>query len=153
MKFLKVFLMVTGTFSLIIACGNGGGGGGGTTSTGISYTGSTSQATLTQNNSQDITTGAYQGGQTGVAAVSLGGVQSVEENKITRPRPFMVYQGLERALHEIDIASHSGGGSSGIVTNDSDRINGDCGGYADYTIKYDTPHNLDPFKFGTNLFI
>jgi hypothetical protein len=127
---LAVLLVVS-----LTACGGGGGGGGGGGSpSGISYTGLTTEATIDENNAEDLSTGAYQGGQTGAAFGSVGAIQAGESGPVGRPRTLKVSQVLEDALHKVDMTSRSGGTFVGAIYTESDTIYGDYGGSASYTI-------------------
>ena len=128
-----VFVIALGLMTIV---GTGGGGGGGDGSpSGISYTGLTTEATIDENNAEDLSTGAYQGGQTGAALGSVGAViQGGESGPVGRPRTLKVSQVLEDALHKVDMTSRSGGTFVGAIYTESDTIYGDYGGSASYTI-------------------
>lgn len=117
----------------LTACG--GGGGGGESSSGITYTGLTTEATIDENNAVVLSTGAYQGGQTGAALVGgVGAVQVGEDGSVGLPRPLKVSQALESALHKVDMTSGSLGTLVGAIYTEKDTIYGDYGGSASYTI-------------------
>ncbi len=118
---------------VVAACG---GGGGGSNDSGLSYTGSTSRAVITENNAGDIATEAYQGGKAG-SPLDITGVVRHGDNGGPVPRILGTFRALENALNKADIESFSRGITSGAVQSESDRILGDCGGYADFTINYD----------------
>jgi hypothetical protein len=120
----------------LTACGGGGGGGGGSPA-GTSYTGLTTEATIDENNAEDLSTGAYQGGQTGAAFGSVGAIQVGESEPVGRPRTLKVSQVLEDALHKVDLTSRSGGTFVGAIYTESDTIYGDYGGSASGTINVD----------------
>jgi hypothetical protein len=62
-----IYAITTACLSTLISgCGSGGGG-----SSGLTYTGSTSPATLTSSNSATLVAGAYTGGNSGIL---IGGV-------------------------------------------------------------------------------
>ncbi len=146
MKILKGLTLVIAMSFLAIGCGSGGGGGsssggggGGGSTPGISYTGNTSQATVTQSNAQDLSVGAYQQGQTSTAIGAMGVTSSSVRSNITRPRVLKVSQVLNNAIKKIDVASYSSGNNSGAIhsgaiVNDTGTFNGDCGGGSDYNI-------------------
>lgn len=118
------------------ACGGGGGGGDGSTA-GISYTGLTTQATIDENNAEDLVTGAYQGGQVGAAIGSLGAIQAGESGPVGYSRMLKVSQVLEGSLRQVDLMSISAGTFVGAIDTESDTIYGDCGGSASITISGD----------------
>jgi len=117
----------------LTACG--GGGGGGESSSGITYTGLTTEAAIDENNAVVLATGAYQGGQTGAALVgSVGAIQVGEDGSVGLPRPLKVSRALESALHKMDMTSRSAGTFVGAIYTEKDTIYGDYGGSASYTI-------------------
>jgi len=120
-------------FLSMYACGGGGGGGGGASS-GVTYTGSTSQATIVQTNAVDIAKGAYTGGQTGAAAGSVGSVQEIEVN---RPNYLQLAQAMEEVIRQIDVYAPPGVVELGEIVSESDSIPGNCGGNASYAIQID----------------
>jgi hypothetical protein len=117
----------------LTACGGGGDGGGGSPA-GISYTGLTTQATIDENNAEDLSTGAYQGGQTGAAFSGVGAIQAGESGPVGRPRMLKVSQILGDALYKMDLTSISGGTFVGAIHTESITFYGDYGGSASGTI-------------------
>lgn len=120
----------------LTACGGGGGGGGGAPAT-MAYTGLSSQAAIDENNAQDLTTGAYQGGQIGDLFGGIGAIEAIESGPIGQPRAVKVALVLEDSLHKVDLTSRAGGPSVGAVASDSGVIDGNCGGNASFTIRVD----------------
>lgn len=120
------------------ACGGGGGGsdGEGTPPT-ISYTGLTTQAAIDENNAEDLSAGAYQGGQIGDVFSSVGAIQALEPGPVSQPRMLKVAQVLEDSLHKVDLTSSFGATMVGAITTDSGIIDGNCGGNASFTIRVD----------------
>lgn len=118
------------------ACGGGGGGGG---AAGISYTGSTSQASLTIGNGEEISTIAYQNGGTGqglgTVLSSLAGVEPAQPNN--SPKTAALAKILAGTINKIQL-------STDVVTNsramrtDSGSFTGNCSnGTASYSISFD----------------
>ena len=139
---LKLMRMVSTSVMIFLAmfmsaCGDGsdsdGGGGGG----GITYTGITAQATIDDTNVVDLSIGAYQGGETGMAMGTLGAVQTTDHNQIGRSRVLKLVQSSEGAILQVDVNASSGVVVSGASVTESDTIPGDCGGNASYTIEVD----------------
>ncbi len=119
----------------LAACG-GGGGGGGEISSGIYYTGLTNEAMIDENNAVILSTGAYQGGQTGAALVgSMGAVRVGEDGSVGIPRTLKVSRILEDALYKVDMTSRPAGAFVGAIYTETDTIYGDYGGSASYSIK------------------
>jgi len=128
---LAVFLVL-----FLTACGGGGGGAGSSSST--SYTGLTTQATIDENNAEELSTGAYMGGQTGSAiGGTVGVIQSGECGLAGRPSMFKVVQVLEGSLHKVDFMSRTYGTFVGEIYTDSATIYGDCGGSGSITLSVD----------------
>lgn len=121
----------------LTACGGGGGGGGGGSLSGISYTGLTTQATIDGNNAEDLSTGAYQGGQAGAAIGSVGAIQTGESGPVGHSRMLKVSQVLEGSLRQVDLMSRSAGTFVGAIYTESNTIYGDCGGSASFTVSVD----------------
>ena len=136
-KVFSMFVFLALTVSVLLtACGGGGGGGsdGGGGSGGdssISYTGSTSQATVNSTNAEQIATSGYQGGSSGAL---FGVVQSGMGGSIEQSRLLMVAQALETAIREVNISE---GIVAGAIQTGSRTVNGNCGGSYSYTISYD----------------
>lgn len=139
---LKLMKMVSISVMLFLAmfvsaCGDdsdsdGGGGGGG-----ITYTGITAQATIDDTNAVDLSIGAYQGGDTGMAIGTVGAVQTADHNQIGRSRVLKLVQTSEEAILQVDVNASPGVVVSGAIVTESDTIPGDCGGNASYTIEVD----------------
>ena len=112
----------------LVACG-GDGGEGGVSPFVISYTGLTTQATIDENNAEDLSTGAFIGYIAG-SAVGLESVQSAGQERIGQPLTLRLPQALEEALHRLDITSHLGGAVVSAILCESRTLDGDCGGSA-----------------------
>ena len=129
-----VGVIALGLMTIVGTGGGGGGGGGASTPTGISYTGLTTQATIDENNAEDLAVGAYEGGHTGGAVGGIGAIQSGESVHVDRPRMLKVSQVLEGSLRQVDLMSRSSGTFIGAIYTESGTIYGDCGGSASYSI-------------------
>lgn len=114
-----------------------GGGGGSVGTSGISYTGLTTQAVVTENNAQDLSAGAYDGGSTGVLFASAGAVQVVRNPLAGHPRTLRISQTFEAAILQVDLVSGPYGTYAGAIQTDSDTVSGECGGTGSYTISVD----------------
>ena len=128
MIFLAMFLSACGGSS---DSDSGGGGGG------ITYTGVTAQATIDDTNAVDLSIGAYQGGDTGMAIGTVGAVQTADYNQMGRSRVLKLVQTSEEAILQVDVNAPPGVVVSGDIVTESDTIQGDCGGNASYTINVD----------------
>ncbi len=128
----KLLLIISlPTLLFIYGCG-GGGGGGGSAGSGITYSGSLSQATIDGNNAETIATGTYTGGQIGSV---VGGFGAVRETGIDRPRYLQLTQAIEEAIRQIDVHAPPGVVVSGAVSEFNDSIPGSCGGSASFSIQ------------------
>ena len=81
-RIVATFVVVL-AMTVVYGCSGGGGGGGGG-STGITYTGITTQAVIDQNNAEEIAIGSYEGGNIGS---SLNIVGAISENSISVKQP------------------------------------------------------------------
>lgn len=126
-------LLVIPLILVLVSCG-GGGGGGSSSASSISYTGSTSQAVITQTNGEEIAYSAYQNGGTGN---TLGGVLAVvqdQDKPLSRPRMLVLSQALENSIDHISLDHDRDNLSTGATVSDSETLPGGCGGNANYTI-------------------
>lgn len=137
--------MVMTFFFAILAshgCG-GGGGGGGAVPAGVTYTGLTTQATITDTNAELLTTEAFEGGEPGTAIGVFAGVSSENNNAIHQSRLIRLTRILEGAMLQVDVASAAGDPVISAVQQASETIEGDPGmcasgpGSATFTISYD----------------
>jgi hypothetical protein len=118
----------------LTSCGGSSGG----SSSGISYTGLTTQATVDQNNAEELSTGAYSGGSTGSAiGGTLGVIQTGQPEPEGYPRVLKVAQVLEGTLDKVDFMSRAYGTFVGEVYTESEKIYGACGGSASVTVSID----------------
>lgn len=130
-KIGMLFLIISLSFFMsMYGCG-GGGGDGATSSSGVTYTGVTTQATIDSSNAENIATGAYQGGAIG-GAVGLGAVQ---QEQATQPIYLNLSLTIEEAFRQIDLSASTGVVNAGATINQSDTMNGPGGGNAQFTIQ------------------
>lgn len=119
----------------LTGCGGGGDGDG---PAGITYTGLTTQATIDENNAEDIATGAYQGGATVEEFGDIMGVvQDGEDGYIGRPRCLVLSEALEKAFRRVDVTSVSGVVAYGAIVTVSETEDGSCGGSMSWTLSLD----------------
>ncbi|MBW2108915.1 MAG: hypothetical protein JRI36_09660 [Deltaproteobacteria bacterium] len=144
-ELLRILCLVSlsSIFALFIGgCGGGGGGGDGSVTAssddnGIAYIGLTSQASIDENNAQQLTGESYEGGKLASSLASLGAVSVESQDHLGRPRVFEFSQTMENALRSIDLTSRAGGTFAGAVYHTSGTIYGDCGGGVFYDIDVD----------------
>lgn len=138
-RWFKGFAGLAALFALA-ACGGGGGGGGGGGDAGLTYSGVTTQAALTDANSAELTSGAYRGGDIsgslgGALASASGGV--AEANPAT-PRPLVISafigKVLEGAKGNLTVANPN---QRAVVALPVEEIPGTCGGTARYSLFVD----------------
>jgi hypothetical protein len=129
--------------SLMLLTGCGGGGGGGAAPVGITYTGLTSQASITDSNAQVLTTEAFEGGDAGTAIGVFAGVASEGDSPIRHSRLIRFTRTLKEAMLQMDVTSAAGDPVASAVQQASETIHGDldmCAdgpGSATFTMSYD----------------
>ena len=128
-KIPKLFLFTFAFLAVLAGCG-----GGGSSSTSISYTGSTTQAVITQTNGEDIAYNAYQNGDTGNTLGTVIGVEQILNASPTRPRMLVLSRALKESVAHISLDHNQNGLSLGATVSNSSSIPGGCGGHAVYTI-------------------
>ncbi len=118
------------------ACGGGDGGDGGTT--GISYTGVTSQASLTISNGEEISTSSYQNGSSGQGlGTVLSSLSEVEPGQQKNsPKTATLTKTLAGAINKIQLSTDVSAISRAVQT-ERESITGDCGGTANLIISID----------------
>jgi len=117
-----------------IGCSGGGGdGGGSSTPSSITYTGSTSQATITSSNAGTLTQDAYSGGSMG----TLFATGSTAVGEVNHPRTFQVTMALEKAVSGMNLSAARYESILGASITRSGSTTGSCGGSASYSITYD----------------
>jgi hypothetical protein len=131
-------LILVAVFSLLLeSCGGDGYGDGSSGgSSGVTYSGKTTAASITTSNGEEIATGAYQNGGTGQ---SLGTVLALElpgSHHNGEPRAAILAKALASAAHQIDPATITAPSSNHAIQYGSGTIFGGCGGYASYTTNY-----------------
>ena len=116
---------------LVAGCGGGGGGG----SSGFSYDGNTSQAQLTQANSQEFLEVTLDGSESGDAFTSSSAraptASSSDLDVVTLGRL------LKDSVGRIGTGSVPGGPMTSDLQSDSDSETGPCGGSLSYSITFD----------------
>jgi hypothetical protein len=119
-------------------------------SSGISYTGITTQAVIDETNAEDIAIGALVGGQKGAELDVFGAVQTNEASAINCFPMLKVSQILEESLRRIDLTSISDGTFVGAT--ETGTIDGTCGGSASITITYNESTFVFSGSMGFNNF-
>lgn len=121
-------------FALVSGCGGGSG------SSGLSYTGSTSPATLTPTNSAQLVGGAYTGGSSGIIIGGVtAGLTDYDYGASRRPRSLVLSEALIKFVHLATVDNTlARPETAATVTNiPSSTINGNCGGTATVNGSYD----------------
>jgi hypothetical protein len=122
-----LFVALSATL-MLAACGGGGSGGGNP-----SYSGITTQATITTENAQEIAVGAYEGGQAGqvlVSPLSSGAAPMADSSRL------LTFAAMTRDLAQsIRPAVRGSGVTPQAIVTVTDSIPGTCGdGHADINI-------------------
>ena len=126
-------LAVAGACAIaLVACGGGGGGGGPSS---ISYTGSTTQATIDGSNATALAGSAFASGDAGASANVLG-VASGSVSQPVEQRSIKIANVLQSAIGKIDLQSLPTT-AVGTVQTESQTVAGPCGGSFSYTISVD----------------
>lgn len=116
----------------LAACSGGDGGG----EAGVTYTGVTTQAAVTDANAVDLTTTAYQGGNSGGSFALVGvGTDSAEGTGEGTARAIAVSRVLEDAVRAARFGPHTSSQvASGATVSVSDSLpDGNCGGTASFS--------------------
>jgi hypothetical protein len=123
--------------SVAVACGNSGGDSG--TSSGLTYSGDTSQAVITSKNVQAIAANPMDTGSGGVVISGIPGINNT--NQATRRPIFMgVAMVVKSAIAEMDQQSVADQDPSSAIQ--ADTYPGSCGGEYSYNIQYDRYTNV-----------
>jgi hypothetical protein len=133
---IKSLLYSTAFALTLSACGGGGGGG----STGISYSGVTSQASLTIANGEEMGTTSYQNGDSGQSlGTALSSLNEMDGSTTAthKPRVSGLTQTLIAATNKMQLPTNQGYSGNRAVQSESQTISGGCGGSATYTISVD----------------
>jgi hypothetical protein len=133
---LKCILLLFWVSFILVGCGGGGGsssdGGGGPAA--LTYSGLTSQASISPTNAEDITTEALLGATIGVSVLG-----NTDAGKNTKPIISHLYvidlpKVLRRSTENVNWHP---GKEIALSRVESDTINGECGGNLAYTITVD----------------
>ena len=122
-------IFALGVFS-IIASGGGGGGGG---STGITYTGVTTQAVIDEDNAYDIAVESYTGGDI-ASDLNVFGAVSENTGSVIVPLSFNISTYFQSVIYQIETATGQNDTYVGAVQSESDTIAGSCGGNFSYSV-------------------
>lgn len=123
-------------FSLVSGCGDGGGSG----ASGLSYTGSTSAATLTPTNSASLLGGAYTGGNSGIIIGDVtAGLTHYDYGASRRPRTLVLAEALIKFAHlaAVDDTLARPETAATVTNIPGSSLNGNCGGTATVDGSYD----------------
>ncbi len=143
MKKLKYLILhVTIAVSLLFYIGgcSSGGGGGSDGDDGLTYSGLTSQAEISEQNAEDISGGAFGAGLIGDGMMGISSLdRSSDEHLVGEFRAAKVPQILSDSLHLIDFSAPSAGAARAAldtIREDSEPIPGDCGASMSYSYSY-----------------
>jgi len=131
----SLLLLLFSFYILLAGCGGGGGGEGGSASSSITYSGNTTEATVSSNNAEEISTVAYQGGAFG-STMNLNGSAEAEKIAAGHSLPLNLSKILNEAISKIDLSSENSSMHNAIKSA-SGSLPGNCGGNASYSISYD----------------
>lgn len=126
--------------TLVVGCGGSSGGGDGGSSPGLTYSGVTTQAVITSENSQTLAENAMNAGAGGSGISGIAGLDAGNPAEDGTGRPFLVGMAMvmESAIAEVDWQSDAGQVPSSAIESDADTVSGSCGGSFTYNIQVDT---------------
>lgn len=122
----------------MVACGSGGGGSDGDGGKpGLSYSGKTSKAKVTEQNAVSVTTGAYKVGESGSAMAFMSTVETAPAGNSGEggSMSLSVVESLQSIVQGVEVKSVTLIFSAKV--RESDTINGDCGGNAALDVTVD----------------
>lgn len=133
----SAFVAIIGSIFLLVACGGSGGGGG---TAGLSYTGLSTPAEISPDNTLDIAANAYYAGSTGSVFTGMASLNKVAPPETSPSRPFLsdVTGLMKTAMETIDVSTSAGAVQALSVESESDSFFGGCGGEASFNIQMDT---------------
>ncbi|MBL1260908.1 MAG: hypothetical protein COB33_010305 [Thiotrichaceae bacterium] len=118
-------------------CGGGSGGDGVTLgTTGLTYTGLTTQASLTTGNGEQISTRSYKNGGSGQGMGTIFTGLNEVDAELGKPWALILAKTLVAAVNKIEPAN-SDEFFTGAVVTESDSFDGSCGGNASFTMAID----------------
>lgn len=123
-------------FFLVSGCGAGGGNG----SSGLSYTGPTTAATLTPTNSASLLGGAYTGGNSGIIIGGVtAGLTNYDYGASRRPRTLVLAGALIKFAHlaAVDDTLARPETAATVTNIPGSTLHGNCGGTATVDGSYD----------------
>jgi hypothetical protein len=128
-------------FALISGCGSGDGNA----SSGLTYTGSTSPATLTPDNSATLVGGAYTGGNSGIIIGGVtAGLTNYDFGASRRPRSLVLSDTLLKFVHLTSVDDTLARPEIAATINNipSSTLHGNCGGTAIVNGSYDDGNKM-----------
>ena len=122
----------------VVGCSGGGGGGGSEGDDGMSYSGVTSAAEISELNAEDITGGAFGAGLIGDGMIALSLDEGLNDTYVTNFRPVKLPEILSNSLYYVDLSGSSTGGVEAAMETVSESIKGNCGGSMSYSVSADS---------------
>lgn len=129
-------MLLTASVFFTSGCGEGEDGGKSNNSAKLEYTGSTSQATVTSENAESLSLGAY---QCGCLGRSLEGGLGLVKTKpaVHLPSSLILARAFKRAVAKIGQPSSTEASLTGVIRTVVDSKEGYCGGTMQYNLRYD----------------
>ena len=134
---LILWLTIAAALLYGIAGCSGGGGGDNDGDEGITYSGLTSQAELTDLNVEDIAGGAFGAGLIGDGMMGLSLDQGSDDYFVSKYRTVKVPQILNDSLHLIDFTAPTSGAPQAALDTITETLPGNCGGSLAYSVSAD----------------
>lgn len=139
---LVVCASIMGLAFWFAACSGGGSSSSDSGSTGLTYSGATSAATISEDNAGTLAGGAMDAGSSGSAfdLTGLSALSAADPGEETSDRLLLagVSRTLEDAVGNVDFAAASESNVLAAAQTQNSTITGSCGGSATYSISVDT---------------
>lgn len=137
-------LVLTAVF-VLSACGGGGGGGStpssGGSGGGMTYTGATQKAPVTNSTSKAILSDLYSDASSGNNLVGVSSQNGNGSNDQSGPSLLLIAKDLSDAAGRINASSSTAGVVQGATQSSTQTISGPCGGSATIEITVDTSND------------
>ena len=130
--FTLVALTAIATSFIFVGCG---GGGGGNDESDVTYTGITSQALINENNAQEMSAGAFEAANSGMATIQLPASIQQQPGDYENVPGFQALKlplVLKNAIVSAEVTNLSARFFTSAVETESGTIYGNCGGQATY---------------------
>lgn len=141
----------------LLACGGGGSGGGSGGDSSLTYSGATTPASLTADNTDTLIAESFQGALTNDSMVpfaAMAGEGAVNDNEsISTPITLNLQSVFADSLSQVINTPQEGRAATlSAAAMQTSTVNGDCGGTATYSVNYDESSGVFSGSFSYNSF-